>query len=583
MTPFAELARGEAAVVYKGYQRPPGRTVLLKVLTPEAAADEALVAWFEGEARALGEVQHPNVVEVFEAGRADGRPYYVAEFVEGLSLAALLADGPLPPALAAYVAAEAARGLAAAHARGLLHRDLKPANVLVGHDGRVKLADFGLATRVAADGGDGAPAAIPDVRGTLGYLAPETVRGEAAGPAADLFALGATLAEALTGRPPFPTGAAGPALNAVLHHDPVPALQADLRLPEALVVVCTRLLAKRPEDRFPSAAEAAAALETCCGIVGAEGLAAFLEDPASWRAAQPFEERVGEGLSGLPASFVVGEPTAGIPAAVPVPARPFVPMRRAAGMGVVAAVLVGIVALAMSAVREGPDREATVLPAEPVLVTEIPAPDSLGPPATAPDQPPPTPQPLLPPDAAPPTAQEDPPVPVPSGEPEPTPPRSDPPPEDPIEPRPDTRPGVVVVRAEPWAEVTINGAPVGQTPVRRELAPGMYRIVLRNPRFPEYATSVTVRPGEETPVPVSLWQQVGQVWFEVSPWAEVSVDGQVMGTIPPQTSPLPLAPGAHAVRLRHPTLGTHNATIEVAAGQRYTFRYNLTQLLGGSP
>ncbi|RMF60821.1 MAG: serine/threonine protein kinase, partial [Bacteroidetes bacterium] len=147
--PFAELARRPATIVYKAYQSSLERFVLLKVLRPEYARDEDLARRFEAEARLLARIQHPNVVAVYACGRHGEHLYLAAEYVEGTDLAALLRHGPLPPALALYVAREAARGLQAAHAQGILHRDLKPGNILVALDGQVKLTDFGMASLAA--------------------------------------------------------------------------------------------------------------------------------------------------------------------------------------------------------------------------------------------------------------------------------------------------------------------------------------------------------------------------------------------------------------------------------------------------
>src|SRR6056297_2293147 len=196
--PFAELARGEASVVYKGYRRADNRLVLLKTVRPESG-DEDLTVRFEEEARLAAQVEHPNVVTVLEAGRDGPTAYLITEFIEGLDLAALIDQGPLPPALAAYVLHEAVQGLAAVHAEGILHRDLKPANLLISSDGAVKLTDFGLASLAPTGTGEPGTADV-EVRGTLGYLAPEIVRGDPPSPAADLFSLGAVLVEMLVGR-----------------------------------------------------------------------------------------------------------------------------------------------------------------------------------------------------------------------------------------------------------------------------------------------------------------------------------------------------------------------------------------------
>ncbi len=554
--PFAELARG-AAVVYKAYDPANERTVLLKVLTPEAATDPALVAWFEGEARAVADVQHPNVVALYSAGRAEGRPYLVAEFIEGRALADVLAEGPLPEDLAAYVAASAARGLAAAHERGLLHRDVKPGNVLLSTDGEVKLTDFGLATRVGVSDGVGGA----DVRGTPGYLAPEVVRGVAPGAAADLFGLGAILVESLTGKPAFPSDDAAGALDAALHHDPVPALRADLRVPEGLADIASHLLAKTPAARPATAAAAADALDAhragpgARARSGAADLAAFLEDPAAYVAARP--------------------------APAPAPRRATAPSRSAHPLRVsrtlvAVGLLVGLAAAAL-ALRATRDRPQGAAPAP----TETTGRITIGPPD---DEVAALPVPSAPSGDAPVVGQivdSEPPGLV---EPDQTAPR-DPPAATPAptgtvleSPQSASAPasGHLTVAVEPWAEVFVDGRRLGTTPLNAPLtlAAGPHRIVLRNPEFPEFSTSVDVGAGAAERLAVSLWSLVGRISLEVSPWAEVSVDGRAVGTTPLRRA-LVLSPGAHTIRLSHPTLGVREESITVGAGESNTLRIRM--------
>jgi len=552
--PFAELTRG-SAVVYKAYDPRRKRTVLLKVLTPEAAEDPALVAWFEGEARAVSEVVHENVVVLYEAGRDGARPYLVAEFVEGRSLAEVLAEGPLPAELAAYVAASAARGLAAAHKRGVLHRDVKPSNVLLAADGKVKLTDFGLATRAGAGDGHGA-----GVRGTPGYLAPELVGGAPPAPAADLFALGAVLVESVTGRQAFASTDAADALDVALHHDPLPAMRADPRVPSGLADVASHLLAKAPDGRTATAAVAAHALDVYRGSgatrAGAADLAAFLDDPAAYRAARA--TRLSESAAHSP----------GVRAH---------PLRRARTL-VAAGLALGVVAATILVLR--PDRE-TALPSPPAPaesaggVDIAPAPTNETGPTDA--------------EAADPgPSMEEVPVALPlaeaSGEAETAPAGGGSPDQARVDaPREEDRPppaapatGQLTVAVEPWAEVFVNDRSVGITPLGGPLTlpPGAHRVVLRNPEFPEHSQQVEIPSGGSERIAVSLWASVARLSVEVSPWAQVSVDGRPVGTTPLRRA-LVLRPGAYAIRLTHPTLGAREERVTVAAGESRTLRVRM--------
>jgi eukaryotic-like serine/threonine-protein kinase len=177
------------------------REVAVKLLADNLAADPDARERFLREARAAARITDPHVVAVYDVGEEAGRPYLVMELVDGPSLADVLrSDGPLPPAAVLDIAAGALAGLVRAHAAGLLHRDVKPGNLLRSPDGRVRLTDFGVAEAADAPGLTNTGFVI----GTKDYLAPERRRGEPASPASDLYALGVTLAELSTGRPPEP-------------------------------------------------------------------------------------------------------------------------------------------------------------------------------------------------------------------------------------------------------------------------------------------------------------------------------------------------------------------------------------------
>jgi serine/threonine protein kinase len=217
-----------------------GRDVAVKMLADNLSADASSRARFLYEARAAASVTDPRVVGVFDVGEESGRPYLVMEYVDGPSLAEVLAtDGPLPADEVLRVAVDALAGLGAAHDAGLLHRDVKPGNLLRAPDGTTMVTDFGVAIAV----GDDRLTRTGFVIGTAAYLAPERRRGEAATVRTDLWALGATLTELLTGQPP------GDLADALLSR-----LGADV--PPELRRLLPRLLAPAPADRPQDALEA---------------------------------------------------------------------------------------------------------------------------------------------------------------------------------------------------------------------------------------------------------------------------------------------------------------------------------------
>jgi serine/threonine-protein kinase len=229
------------------------RPVALKRLAENLSRDEDLRRRFVREARLSARLAHPNVVRVFDVGEDEGRPFIAMEYVDGETLAELVARrGPLPPAEAASLGVQAGAGLAAAHAADLVHRDVKPQNLLLGGDGTLKLGDFGIAVRH-----EGTRLTLAGtVLGTAGYLAPEQARGEQVTAAADIYALGAVLYELLTGEPSRSAGSLTE-LGAEGGFEP-PDVAARLpAAPPELVEAVTACLSVRPEDRPSSAAELA--------------------------------------------------------------------------------------------------------------------------------------------------------------------------------------------------------------------------------------------------------------------------------------------------------------------------------------
>jgi serine/threonine-protein kinase len=219
-------------------------------------ASAADLARFRVEAEAVARIQHPNIVQIYEIGDRDGRPFFSLEFCDGGSLAAKLDGTPWVPRRAAELVERLARAVQAAHDRQVVHRDLKPANVLVAADGQPKITDFGLAKAVE-EGSTQTRSGI--ILGTPAYMAPEQARGESlrAGPLADVYALGAILYHLLTGRPPFEGATMVETIDQVLTRDPVPPTQLGGKVPADLETICLKCLQKEPTRRYGSAGELA--------------------------------------------------------------------------------------------------------------------------------------------------------------------------------------------------------------------------------------------------------------------------------------------------------------------------------------
>lgn len=248
-----ELGSGALATVFR-FEGPDGEVLAGKVLHASHLRDAGAVDRFRREAELSRDLRHPNVVAVYGMATHEGRPTLLMELVEGPTLAArIAAAGRLEPATAVAIAIGIARGLAAAHAEGVVHRDLKPANILLTGDDVPKIADFGMA-RATSLGAAGAGATT--VVGTPDYMAPESTDPVAVDPRTDLYALGCILFEMLSGRPPF-AGATPFAILEAHTHDPIPPLPKDVVVPTGLLDILHGLLAKSPADR-PQAAEVVA-------------------------------------------------------------------------------------------------------------------------------------------------------------------------------------------------------------------------------------------------------------------------------------------------------------------------------------
>ena len=255
------LGRGGMGVVYAAVDLSLERTVALKLIAPELAENAGFRRRFIAESRIAASLEHPNVVPIFRAGEEEGALFLAMRFVDGDNLAAIvLRDGPLAPARAAGLLAQVASALEAAHGRDLVHRDVKPANVLVTAADHVYLTDFGLVEDLAATAGATRSA---EVLGTLDYIAPERIRGDATGPWTDVYALGCVLFFALTGQVPFPLEVAESKLWA--HVSEPPPRPSDAGAPEAFDAVVATALAKQPRERHESAAGFAAAMLAAAG------------------------------------------------------------------------------------------------------------------------------------------------------------------------------------------------------------------------------------------------------------------------------------------------------------------------------
>jgi serine/threonine protein kinase/Flp pilus assembly protein TadD len=285
-----ELGRGSMGVVYLARHRELKRQVALKMIQSPAHGCPRVLARFRTEAEVLARLQHPNIVQIYEVGESEGRPFFALEYLPGGGLDCKLKGSPQPPRAAAQLVCTLARAIDAAHQAGVVHRDLKPANVLLVSGGVVsgewsdvpgtttphsplptphsplipKITDFGLAKQLDGEGGQ---TNSGDILGTPCYMAPEQACGRkgAVGPWTDVYSLGAIFYELLTGRPPFNGATVWDTLEQVVAHDPVPPTRLQAKVPRDLEVVCLKCLAKDPARRYSRAADLAEDLRRYLG------------------------------------------------------------------------------------------------------------------------------------------------------------------------------------------------------------------------------------------------------------------------------------------------------------------------------
>jgi predicted Ser/Thr protein kinase len=358
---LAELGRGAMGVVYRGVDPALDRAVAIKVVAVQAGTDPASVSELEArflrEARFAARLSHPNVVTVYDAGKDEGVLFTVMELVDGESLADRIGRREFPTSAEALeLVAQVADALHAAHALGVVHRDIKPGNIMITAAGQVKVADFGIAKAIGEDTG---LTRSGTVVGSPAYMAPEQVRGEKLDGRADLFSLGVVLYELLVRRKPFPADTVTTLIYQILHEDPLASAELSRSLGSDVSGLLRRCLAKRLEERMPTAASfAAEARRLARAAVAGEGDAT---SPTGKILVQAEDEEPPQ--AGIP-DAAPAEPAAKTPPATRArPGSAFEPIAVALGIGLI--LVAGGLALRRCG---GPSRA----PAAPVAISAEP-------------------------------------------------------------------------------------------------------------------------------------------------------------------------------------------------------------------
>ena len=278
---LAPLGAGGMGEVYRARDAKLERDVAVKVLPASVADDAEALSRFEREAKAVAALSHPNILAIFDFGRHEGIVYAVTELLEGVTLRGKLDAGPVSQRQAVDYGLQIAKGLSAAHERGVVHRDLKPENVFVTRDGHVKILDFGLAKRIEVAGGQATEAPTVEgqtepgkVMGTVGYMSPEQVKGLPVDHRSDLFSFGAILYEMLSGQRAFKRNTSAETIVAILTQEPSELTEAGRNVSPALDHIVRHCLEKDRENRFQTAKDIAFALSEASGATAASGVQA---------------------------------------------------------------------------------------------------------------------------------------------------------------------------------------------------------------------------------------------------------------------------------------------------------------------
>ena len=473
------ISESATTSVYTAFDDALHRRVLLKALHPHLAHDDLLRQRFIREARACAALRSEYIAQIFELSELNGSPAIVMEYVDGRSLKEVIADGDLRTfSFTQKVAVHVLRGLAVAHAHGIVHRDIKPGNILVPESGSVKITDFGLA-QVALS-----PTITTEgtVVGTPAYLAPEVIRGEQADIRTDLFSLGATLVETLTGERMFEGASYSECLHRVAAFTPKMLDRFAAASSPEFVAFLQRLMHPDPSHRFATPQDALAAF-------GKTGSSEFIV---------PEDLRPGRGFRAMLTYAAVG-----------------------ASLLIIAGFLVFI--------RQYRSHQES--PALPALAVSFHQADSAG--IRAPESGDKTTRSSIRPakgfgmqgerTAA---------------------------PSIPLFAPADS--GDLLLTSTPWAKVTVDDRPVGESPLANplRLAVGAHTVVFTNPSFEPIVKSVDVKAGGRIAVVGDFMERAGFLQCRVSPWAEVFVDEQHRDTTP-LTRPIVLSAGAHRIRFHH--------------------------------
>lgn len=522
-----QIKETEFVTVYRATQIALDRLALLKVIKAQFASETNAMERLRREALAVAKISHPNVIHVYDFGEENGNVFVAMEFFPSQDFQKVLQDRKqLPLDLCISALRQSLEGLSAAHKQGIFHRDIKPANLLLGDDNLVKITDFGLANLASATG----VTVEGSIIGTPRYMSPEQISGAKPSSQSEIFSLGVTFYEILTGISPFDADSYSAVFNKILNYIPESVQTLRPEIPDELSVIIQQMIAKNPDERFPD----------CKAVLDAL-------DPVSIRDSATEKSR--ENLQGVKPS-VSGN-------------------RRSMIYLFGLLMLVIIAAIVIYNLFNRPPTEMTLTQPE-GFQEVVPVTDSLTDSTKIQTHTQPTVQNQD-------TNQKEV-VKKPSVEP-------------PVENlrvasndtivSDDVKPSLMMpsklwIGVLPWASVTVDGDSIGTTPLHNpiQLAPGEHQVELRHPDYPLVEKTVRLKPGITDSLRIDLAKQSGYLSLAVYPWAALYIDGKFVDNTP-IPKPVILAPGRHLVQLKHPDYQDWQKYVDVAAGDTISLKITL--------
>lgn len=532
------IQSGPFTISVLGRQPSLQRPVFIKLLRPQSEQHQQWLERFRREARISARLKHPNIVDVYTLGEAEGYAYMAMAYVDGLSLRQLIeGHGALTAAQSSHILEQIVPALQMSHEQGIVHRDIKPGNLLIDRQGLVRLTDFGLAHL----GQDVAMTQQGAILGTPAYMAPEQITGEKLSEATDIFSLGATFYELLTGIKAFDGETYSACMQKILHEEPPPPSSLNPGLPEAVDELVADMLKKEAAER-PGTAEVLERLRAIQKIDPAKAKAEMSEIVVSL---MPDEQQK---IADEPVA--AGEQKRN-------KSRPFF-----IGLPILLVVIVALILLVIKPfgggepeVAEQQEMSNPLANKDTLLV--LTEPESMREDSVSESIPQDVPQSVA----------------------------SQKPKTEPVETAQDTiktaaqsaktiepiAPAQVALTIEPWANVLLDGQPVDSmmTLLQRELEPGEHEIVLTHPEFAPYVMNLEVAAGEQKNLNFSFLQQAGFLNIQVRPWAQVYLDGKFIDNTP-LSRVLVCPAGERLLELRNPNFETFRQVLNVTRGDTLT-------------